>query len=339
MLLLTDGAVAWTDKQRVSITSGPRATARAWVKKPLGGGQAACSSMAFPGTGVFDFSLEEVTPQVGDAYQVDGLSSIYMAEQVIRSIGHSTALFTRLMILDAHISQASFTNWLAIHSHEGLSPFILEGCLIDPIIRSPGSSLALFNCYNGGGVLSIYGGVLAITCGVLVTSTGCFIEEGSKLVLDQNVYVTGTSAIKLDGFARLLIGSAGLFDMSDNNTNACILVYMGCTVQIGEQSIAQFTGKALFGNGNAGRIFDVQPLASVTIENTCPVVVKGVGPEFSFDGDMHGWWFDDATSSYGPDGGIETSFANLFSPTPAGFGGDAHHPRKSASVIRTTKHT
>lgn len=340
MLGLTDdvGPVTWVDKQRVTIVGGARDGARGWVKKNVGGGAGVFSTFAFPAEGVFDFSLTEVTPQVGDAYKVETLSTVYLTEQTIRSQGHSSALFTRLMFVDCHVAQNSFTNWLVLHSSEGLTPFILDGCLIDPIVRSPGSSIQLQNCYVGGGVLAIYGGVLVCLAGVFITSV-CILEEGSKLVLDQNVYVTGTSAIKLDGGARLITGSCGFFDMTDAQTSACVIVFPGCQVQVGEQSIAQFDGKALFGNGNAGRIFDVQPDASVLIEATCPVVARGVGAEFSFDGDAHGWWFDDATAAYGPAGGIATSFANLAIAAPAGFGGNAHHPRKNARVLRTTKHT
>jgi hypothetical protein len=340
MLLLTDsaGPAVWVAKQRVTIVGGPRDGARGWVQKPIGGGQAAFSTFAFPAEAVLDFALTEVTPQVGDAYKVESLSTVYLTEQTVRSQGHASALFTRLMFVDCHIAQGTFTNWLVLHSSEGLSPFILDACLVDPIVRSPGSSIQFMNCYVGGGILSIYGGVLVLLGGVFISSV-CIIEEGSKLLFDQNVYVTGAGAIKLDGGSRLVIGSAGFFDMTDPNTAACVIVYPGCTVQVGEQSIAQFDGKALFGNGNAGRIFDIQPNASVEIEATCPVVARGVGAEFNFDGDAHGWWFDDATAAYGPAGGIATSFANLAIAAPAGFGGDAHHPRKNAHVLRTTKHT
>jgi hypothetical protein len=188
-----------------------------------------------------------------------------------------------------------------------------------------------------GGVLAIGSLVCVMLAGVL---TGfCIIEEGSKLIFDQEVYVAlGSGTLNIDNGCRLVIGTAGFFD----HTADCITVFPGAIVELGEVTTTiQTEGNSIFGNGNAGRIFDIQPGAKVIVEDTSFVLaIKTSFPEeFKFGQYGVGFYFDDATATYQPPGGLSTTFANLLAAPPAGCGGFMHYPKTGASFTSSKRHT
>jgi hypothetical protein len=309
-LKITDGGVAsWTADvgRRLIITNGARIGDVSWVGRDRTGGVALVGT--FTTTPANPFAFAEVTPQVGDTYNVETLATIQVGVLSAKSITKANQSVIRFKNLN--VSTAGLGPILSFDN--GVN-YEFAYSIVGSWKLSGGGYVALINCndtgsavgaamvtkYAGfvsGGVTESSGGFLSLNANHLIVGGGLLVQQGSGLI------VGGSSLTGNGGVAVYNAGSPG------------IRLYRG--------SWAEFAGVPYGASNSSGLSLQAGAKAAI-VSGTAVPTITGSGGDFLMGGSFTARAFNETTGIY--TAAIASTWANFAtSVAGGGFGGNAHN--------------
>lgn len=328
-----DGTVTWTPGTRIRLTSGTHAGALAWINKDEGAGVARTT----------DFMLTDVDPSVtltptsGDAYTVESLTILYIADIYAYGVGlaaqGSVDTTPGIQIRDMNI-QGGPAGTIGINGNLGItlvnSMFDGAGFTTDVAEIAFGSLLTCYNAYtkaleitlDSARMTSYGGGALGLghSCGVWVENSSAV--RVSDFIGQNYIFTVG------GGSNCVAASPLGSFDavggtLNPNGDGLLIgMVHNGADSFGGTFSTA-YTG-TVWGSGNNGVGVAVLAGSTFLFYGAIPCTITGTGGDVSVGRHASG-------VSYLTDGSQSTPF--LASWANIAKFGSVHNPGDNSHVL------